>query len=218
VSSDTARANSIAPTEIVVDGGATGAPHGAPAFRRSGQKGRLNTFHTEGQKGRYDRVVEQEEREFEEFKELQEYRSTGVQKCGRPSGREAPDGEGARPRAPRRRFRSQRCIFVFDQGRLWASETTDREDAIPPGACSALDFSPESTLDIFDREVVSLDFEPFNPLASGRFLFAFIRVHSRLISWLFSLLPDKSRFVLGDVVQHWHWLLTRELLHQIVGS
>jgi len=72
------------------------------------------------------------------------------------SGRGAPDGEGALPvrrslwsyghlllrsakldpRAPRRRARSQRCIFVLDQGWLWASGTTDREDAIPPGAGS----------------------------------------------------------------------------------
>jgi hypothetical protein len=28
----------------------------------------------------------------------------------------------------------------------------------------------------------------------------------------------RKRFVLHDVVQHWHWLLTRELLHQIVRS
>jgi len=36
------------------------------------------------------------------------------------------------PRAPRRRSRSQGCILAFDQGRLWASGTADREDAIPP--------------------------------------------------------------------------------------
>jgi hypothetical protein len=51
--------------------------------------------------------------------------------------------EGAPPRAPRRRFRSQRCIFVFDQGRRWALKTIPRprdEDAIPPGASSALGF------------------------------------------------------------------------------
>jgi hypothetical protein len=33
-----------------------------------------------------------------------------------------------------------------------------------------------------------------------------------------SLLASKMRLVLHDVVQHWHWLLTRELLHQIVRS
>jgi hypothetical protein len=32
------------------------------------------------------------------------------------------------------------------------------------------------------------------------------------------LLANKMRLVLHDVVQHWHWLLTRELLHQIVRS
>jgi len=31
-----------------------------------------------------------------------------------------------------RRSRSQPCIVVLDQGRLLASGTTDREDAIPP--------------------------------------------------------------------------------------
>ena|ERR1700733_3297550 len=39
------------------------------------------------------------------------------------------------PRAPRRRSRSQRCIFVLDQGRLWASETIRRlpdEDPTSP--------------------------------------------------------------------------------------
>ncbi len=39
------------------------------------------------------------------------------------------------PGAPRRRSRSQRCIFVLDQGRLWASGTVRQlpdEDAIPP--------------------------------------------------------------------------------------
>jgi len=72
------------------------------------------------------------------------------------SGRGTPGGEGALPvrrslwsdvcslvglaksdpRAPRRRFRSQRYISVLDQGRLWASGTIRRlpdEDAIPPG-------------------------------------------------------------------------------------
>jgi hypothetical protein len=41
------------------------------------------------------------------------------------------------PRAPRRRSRSQSCIFVLDQGRLWASGTIRQlpdEDAIPPSA------------------------------------------------------------------------------------
>jgi hypothetical protein len=69
----------------------------------------------------------------------------------------APDGEGALPvrrslwsdvyslvglaksdpRASRRRSRSQRCIFVLDQGRLWASGTIRQppdEDAIAPSA------------------------------------------------------------------------------------
>src|SRR5205807_5354808 len=32
------------------------------------------------------------------------------------------------------------------------------------------------------------------------------------------LLANKKRLVLHDVVLHLHWLLTRELLHQIVGS
>ena len=32
------------------------------------------------------------------------------------------------------------------------------------------------------------------------------------------LVAHKMRLVLHDVVQHWHWLLTRELLHQIVRS
>src|SRR6202011_1585036 len=32
------------------------------------------------------------------------------------------------------------------------------------------------------------------------------------------LLRNKKRLVLHDVVQHLHWLLTRELLHQIVRS
>jgi hypothetical protein len=32
------------------------------------------------------------------------------------------------------------------------------------------------------------------------------------------LLANKMRLVLHDVVQHWHWLLIRELLHQIVRS
>ena len=40
------------------------------------------------------------------------------------------------PRAPRRRSRSQQCIFALDYGKLWASGTTDREDAIPPSAGS----------------------------------------------------------------------------------
>jgi hypothetical protein len=46
-----------------------------------------------------------------------------------------PDREGARPRAPRRCSRSQRCIFTLDWGSLWASGTVRRlpdEDAIPP--------------------------------------------------------------------------------------
>ena len=32
------------------------------------------------------------------------------------------------------------------------------------------------------------------------------------------LLANKKRLVLHDVVQHSHWLMTRELLHQIVRS
>jgi len=47
-------------------------------------------------------------------------------------GRGTPDREGARPRAPRRRSRSYRRSFVLDQGRLWASGTTDREDPTSP--------------------------------------------------------------------------------------
>ena len=35
---------------------------------------------------------------------------------------------------------------------------------------------------------------------------------------MFFLLANKKRLVLHDVVQHLHWLLTRELLHQIVRS
>ena len=35
---------------------------------------------------------------------------------------------------------------------------------------------------------------------------------------MFFLLANKKRLVLHDVVLHLHWLLTRELLHQIVGS
>ena len=35
---------------------------------------------------------------------------------------------------------------------------------------------------------------------------------------VFFLLANKKRFVLHDVVQHLHWLLTRELLHQMVRS
>jgi hypothetical protein len=37
------------------------------------------------------------------------------------SGRVVPDGEGARPRALSRRFRSRRCIFVLDQGKAVGS-------------------------------------------------------------------------------------------------
>jgi hypothetical protein len=54
------------------------------------------------------------------------------------SGRGAPDREGARPRATRRRSQSRGCIFVLDQGMLWTAEATDREDAIPPGVARHL--------------------------------------------------------------------------------
>jgi hypothetical protein len=42
-------------------------------------------------------------------------------------------GEGARPRAPRKPAKTQRCIFVGDNNTSSASATADREDAIPPG-------------------------------------------------------------------------------------
>src|ERR1700733_16332833 len=74
--------------------------------------------------------------------------------CVNISGRGTPEAEGALPvqrslwsyghlsfrlakldpRAPRRPSPRQRCRFVLDQGRLWASASTDRGDAIPPSA------------------------------------------------------------------------------------
>ena len=65
----------------------------------------------------------------------------------------APDGEGGRPRAPRRRSRSQRCIFVLDQGRLWASGTIRQlpdEDAIPPSAGHSTVFQQPARLSLRD--------------------------------------------------------------------
>src|ERR1700675_2348975 len=38
------------------------------------------------------------------------------------------------------------------------------------------------------------------------------------VCMVFFLLAHKNRFLLHDVVQHLHWLLTRELLHRIVRS
>jgi hypothetical protein len=62
------------------------------------------------------------------------------------------------------------------------------------------------------------------PARSGCEITEFARDLERFTSHLGSgwfdvfLLANKMRLVLHDVVQRWHWLLTRELLHQIVRS